>query len=93
MSTAVDATVGPVADALRAEVDRLDEEILAAIRRRSVLARKVVDSQLSGGSAKVQQRHEVAVLERFLDLGPEGRTIGMALLRLGRGRVRGSARS
>lgn len=88
MSTAVETTLAPVADRLRAEIERLDQEILAAIRLRSTLSRKVGDLQLAGGSPRIQQRHEMAVLERFLDLGPEGRTIGMALLRLGRGRIR-----
>ena len=73
-------------DLLREEIDYLDEQILAAVKRRSELSRIAGQQQLSTTSTRNQQRHELAVLHRFRELGPEGRSLGMALLRLGRGR-------
>ncbi|KAA0017064.1 chorismate mutase [Antrihabitans cavernicola] len=74
-------------DALRNEIDYLDQQILAAVKRRSELSQLAGRRQLSTTSARAQQRHELAVLQRFRELGPEGRSLGMALLRLGRGRT------
>ncbi|CAM2888736.1 hypothetical protein [Skermania piniformis] len=74
---------------LLAEVEALDELILAAIRRRTALARQLGRTMIGPGrtvSSRSQQHRELAVLRRFAEFDQEGRTLAMVLLRLGRGR-------
>jgi chorismate mutase len=44
---------------------------------------------MAAGGPRIVYNREMAVLARFRDLGPDGRTLGMLLLRLGRGRLGG----
>jgi chorismate mutase len=74
-------------DALRLEIDRLDQEILAAVQRRSEVSRTIGAARRASGGVKVVHVREMAVLERFGVLGPEGRQLAMLLLNLGRGRL------
>lgn len=74
-------------DALRLEIDRLDREILAAVQRRSEVSRAIGAARRASGGVKVVHVREMAVLERFGVLGPEGRQLAMLLLSLGRGRL------
>lgn len=74
-------------DALRGEIDRLDAEILAAVARRTEVSRQIGAARRASGGVKLVHNREMAVLERFGTLGPEGRQLGMLLLRLGRGRL------
>ncbi len=74
-------------DALRLEIDRLDREILAAVQRRSEVSRTIGAARRASGGVKVVHVREMAVLERFGVLGPEGRQLAMLLLNLGRGRL------
>jgi chorismate mutase len=74
-------------DDLRREIDRLDEEILAAVQRRSEISRTIGAARLASGGTKVVHTREMAVLRRFGALGPEGRQLAMLLLSLGRGRL------
>ncbi|UZJ25393.1 chorismate mutase [Rhodococcus antarcticus] len=91
--TAADAPEGTGAplpqdiDALRLEIDRLDREILAAVQRRSEVSRTIGAARRASGGVKVVHVREMAVLERFGVLGPEGRQLAMLLLSLGRGRL------
>ncbi len=97
MNTVIGSEVQTVAELerLRREIEELDEQILAAIQRRTVLARRIgaisaaanPARPVGGEAGRIQQRHELSVISRFLELGPEGRTLGMVLLRLGRGRA------
>jgi chorismate mutase len=75
--------------ALRAEIDVLDAEILRLIKRRSEVSQKVGRARMAAGGPRIVYNREMAVLERFRDLGSEGRELGMILLRLGRGRLGG----
>lgn len=72
-------------DVLRAEIDRLDAIILAAVKRRSAVSKKVGAARMASGGPRLVHSREVKVLERFADLGQEGHTLAMLLLRLGRG--------
>ncbi len=74
-------------DALRLEIDRLDREILAAVQRRSEVSRTIGAARRASGGVRVVHVREMAVLERFGVLGPEGRQLAMLLLSLGRGRL------
>lgn len=89
------STSGPAApdpatldiDSLRLEIDRLDREILSAVQRRTEVSRMIGAVRMASGGTKLVHVREMAVLERFNALGPEGRQLGMLLLRLGRGRL------
>lgn len=75
--------------ALRVEIDQLDAEILRLVKRRTEVSRRVGRARMARGGPRIVYSREMAVLARFRDLGPEGRELGMLLLRLGRGRLGG----
>nr|WP_273490878.1 chorismate mutase [Gordonia otitidis] len=72
-------------DDLRVEIDRLDAIILAAIKRRTAVSKKVGATRMASGGPRLVHSREVKVIDRFADLGQEGHTLAMLLLRLGRG--------
>ncbi|WP_081706305.1 chorismate mutase [Nocardia sp. CNY236] len=74
-------------DTLRKEIDRLDAEILAAIKRRSEISQVIGRTRMASGGPRLVHSREMKVLERFSELGQEGHTLAMLLLRLGRGRL------
>jgi chorismate mutase len=74
-------------DKLRKEIDRLDAEILAAIKRRTEISRIIGRTRMASGGPRLVHSREMKVLERFSELGQEGHTLAMLLLRLGRGRL------
>lgn len=80
-ATVPDAVTG----ALRAEIDRLDDEILSLIRQRSELSQKIGAARLAAGGTKIVYSREMVVLQHYGQLGREGREIALQLLRLGRG--------
>jgi chorismate mutase len=83
----------PAADeipALREEIDHLDAEILRLIKRRSAVSQQIGRARMAAGGPRIVYNREMAVLDRFRDLGSEGRELGMILLRLGRGGSGGS---
>lgn len=76
-------------DVLRREIDRLDAQILDAIQRRTEVSRRIGATRMAAGGPRIVYSREMAVLDRFAALGPEGRDLAMMLLRLGRGRLGG----
>lgn len=72
---------------LRLEIDQLDATILAAIKRRSEVSRIIGRTRMASGGPRLVHSREMKVLERFSELGQEGHTLAMLLLRLGRGRL------
>ncbi|SIR75426.1 chorismate mutase [Williamsia sterculiae] len=72
-------------DDLRKEIDRLDAIILAAVKRRTAVSKKVGRARMASGGPRLVHSREVKVLDRFAELGQEGHTLAMTLLRLGRG--------
>ncbi|MGM7647123.1 chorismate mutase [Nocardia sp. JW2] len=72
---------------LRLEIDELDATILAAIKRRSEISRIIGRTRMASGGPRLVHSREMKVLERFSELGQEGHTLAMLLLRLGRGRL------
>ncbi|NUS45296.1 MAG: chorismate mutase [Mycobacteriaceae bacterium] len=72
---------------LRKEIDRLDAEILAAVKRRTEVSRIIGRTRMAAGGTRLVHNREMKVLERFSELGQEGHTLAMLLLRLGRGRL------
>jgi chorismate mutase len=74
-------------DDLRREIDRLDAEILAAVKRRTEVSREIGKARMASGGTRLVHSREMKVIERFSELGPEGKDLAMLLLRLGRGRL------
>jgi chorismate mutase len=74
-------------DALRLEIDRLDAEILAAVKRRAEVSREIGKARMASGGTRLVHSREMQVIGRYSELGPEGKDLAMLLLRLGRGRL------
>ncbi|MCZ2817018.1 chorismate mutase [Modestobacter sp. VKM Ac-2984] len=95
MSTALSPTTDSSAaetaariDALRGEIDACDAEIIALVRRRLAISQEIGSLRTASGGMRLSLSREQRVLSRFRDaLGPDGSTLGMMLLRQGRGRL------
>jgi chorismate mutase len=74
-------------DAMRAEIDELDGEILRLVKRRTEISQRIGAARIASGGPRIVYSREIAVLARFRDLGTEGRELAMLLLRLGRGKL------
>jgi chorismate mutase len=72
-------------DALRKEIDYLDSEILRLVKRRIEVSKAIGAARMAAGGTRIVYNREMAVIGRYRDLGPEGRELAMALLKLGRG--------
>lgn len=83
----VEAEQMPDIDALRIEIDRLDAEILAAVRRRTEVSREIGRARMASGGTRLVHSREMKVIERYSELGPDGKDLAMLLLRMGRGRL------
>ncbi|WP_082943664.1 chorismate mutase [Mycobacterium sp. 1274761.0] len=77
----------PDIDDLRLEIDRLDAEILAAVKRRTEVSKLIGRARMASGGTRLVHSREMKVIERYSELGPEGKDLAMLLLRLGRGRL------
>ena len=75
-------------DALRAEIDACDAQIIELVQRRLAVSREIGALRTAAGGMRLSLAREQRVLARFQDaLGPDGAALGMLLLRLGRGRL------
>lgn len=74
-------------DGLRAEIDHLDAEILRLVQRRTAVSKAIGTARMAAGGPRVVHGREMAVLNHYRELGPEGHELAMLLLRLGRGRL------
>ena len=72
---------------LRQEIDRLDTEILAAVKRRAEVSQAIGKVRMASGGTRLVHSREMKVIERYSELGPDGKDLAMLLLRLGRGRL------
>jgi chorismate mutase len=77
----------PHIDDLRQEIDRLDAEILAAVKRRTEVSQLIGKARMASGGTRLVHSREMKVIERFSELGTEGKDLALLLLRLGRGRL------
>jgi chorismate mutase len=87
MTIEAEAVPVPDIDDLRQEIDRLDAEILAAVRRRTEVSKLIGKARMAAGGTRLVHSREMKVIERFSELGPEGKDLAMLLLRMGRGRL------
>lgn len=74
-------------DVLRLEIDAVDAEIVRLIKRRSAISHAIGTARKSLGGPRIVYSREMAILERFRELGPAGTDLGMMLLAMGRGRL------
>ena len=77
----------PDIDALRLEIDRLDAEILAAVKRRMEVSQEIGRARMASGGTRLVHSREMKVIERYSELGQDGKDLAMLLLRMGRGRL------
>lgn len=85
-------TDDPLSDAeiqqYREEINRLDAEIIAAVRRRTRISQAVGRTRMGSGGTRLVHTREVAIINHFRDeLGEEGPALAAILLRMGRGRL------
>ena len=73
--------------ALRTEIDYLDAEILRLVQRRTAVSQAIGVARRAAGGPRVVHGREMAVLDRYRELGAEGQELAMLLLRLGRGKL------
>jgi chorismate mutase len=74
-------------DVLRLEIDAVDAELVRLIKRRSAISHAIGTARKSLGGPRIVYSREMAILERFRELGPAGTDLGMMLLAMGRGRL------
>jgi chorismate mutase len=77
----------PDIEELRQEIDRLDAEILAAVKRRTEVSQAIGKARMASGGTRLVHSREMQVIERYSALGPDGKDLAIVLLRLGRGRL------
>lgn len=80
-------TPQPDIEDLREEIDRLDAQILAAVKRRTEVSQAIGKVRMASGGTRLVHSREMQVIDRYSELGPEGKDLAMLLLRLGRGRL------
>lgn len=82
-------TLRPVSDVddLRREIDELDATILEAVKRRTEVSKLIGKARMASGGTRLVHSREMSVIERYSELGDEGRELALLLLRLGRGRL------
>jgi chorismate mutase len=77
----------PDIDDLRQEIDHLDATILEAVQRRTEVSKLIGKARMASGGTRLVHSREMKVIERYSELGPDGKDLAMLLLRLGRGRL------
>jgi chorismate mutase len=83
----IEAEQLPDIDDLREEIDQLDATILEAVKRRTEVAKLIGKARMASGGTRLVHSREMKVIERYSELGPDGKDLAMLLLRLGRGRL------
>jgi chorismate mutase len=89
MSTTVDtiAAADRIGE-LRAEIDACDAQIIELVQRRLAISQQIGSLRKASGGTRLSLSREQQVLARFQSaLGPDGASLGMMLLRQGRGRL------
>jgi chorismate mutase len=74
-------------DDLRQEIDQLDATILEAVERRTEVSKLIGKARMASGGTRLVHSREMKVIERYSEVGPDGKDLAMLLLRMGRGRL------
>ena len=61
-------------DDLRQEIDRLDAEILAAVKRRTEVSQVIGKARMASGGTRLVHSREMKVIERYSELAPRAKT-------------------
>ncbi|GAB2980703.1 chorismate mutase [Actinosynnema sp. NPDC050801] len=77
----------PDIDALRQEIDHLDAELLRLVKRRIEVSKIIGAARMAAGGTRIVHNREIDVINRYKELGPDGRDLAMILLKLGRGHL------
>ena len=73
---------------LRAAIDACDAQIIELVQRRLAISQEIGALRTGSGGTRLSLSREQQVLSRFrAALGPDGASLGMMLLRQGRGRL------
>jgi chorismate mutase len=73
---------------LRTAIDACDAEIIELVQRRLAISREIGALRTSAGGTRLSLAREQQLLAKFrAALGPDGASLGMMLLRQGRGRL------
>jgi chorismate mutase len=83
----IEAQQMPDIDDLRQEIDQLDATILKAVKRRTEVSKLIGKARMASGGTRLVHSREMKVIERYSEIGPDGKDLAMLLLRLGRGRL------
>ncbi|MFJ6675168.1 chorismate mutase [Actinosynnema sp. NPDC091369] len=85
--TAHDTETAQDIDALRQEIDHLDAELLRLVKRRVEVSKIIGAARMAAGGTRIVHNREIDVINRYKELGPDGRDLAMILLKLGRGHL------
>lgn len=85
-------TDDPLSDAeiqkYREEINRLDQVILDAVKRRTEVSQAIGRTRMGSGGTRLVHTREVAIINHFRDeIGEEGPALASILLRMGRGKL------
>jgi chorismate mutase len=73
---------------LREQIDLCDAQIIDLVQRRLAISQQIGSLRTASGGMRLSLSRERQVLDRFRSaLGPDGASLGMVLLRQGRGRL------
>lgn len=72
-------------DEARAEIDRLDAEILEAVQRRTAISQTIGRARVANGGTRLVHSREMEIIGRYSELGSDGKDIALSILKLGRG--------
>ncbi|WP_369132812.1 chorismate mutase [Modestobacter sp. I12A-02662] len=90
-ATGATAQAVPAADRigeLREQIDLCDAQIIELVQRRLAISQQIGSLRAASGGMRLSLSRERQVLDRFRSaLGPDGASLGMMLLRQGRGRL------
>lgn len=92
MSTTLDTDAAATATErigeLRTEIDACDAAIIELVQRRLAISGEIGRLRAAAGGTRLSLSREQQILEKFRTaLGPDGASLGMLLLRQGRGRL------
>ena len=88
MTATIDTPADERIAELRGQIDACDAEIIELVQRRLAVSQEIGELRRASGGTRLSLSREQQVLARFRDaLGPDGATLGMMLLRQGRGRL------
>ena len=72
----------------REEINRLDRQILEAVKQRAKISQAIGKTRMGSGGTRLVHTREVAIINQFRDeIGEEGPALAGILLRMGRGKL------